>query len=443
MKEINNKILHRYTFELSPLSIIILDNEGYVKLINPAGLKMLGYKKDEIIGKNFSNIYSSENTADYLKTYNKLIRNKNNKSLKIQFLKKDGSSLYCDTISIPLKINKKIIGLQLITSDISKNIEINTKFKDKIQYHNKPCNVDILRDVKGFKKVDRKLEEYYKELEIRDENLKMMNSELNVVREQLTILNKVLEDKVKERTDEINKLLNQKERFIVELGHDLRTPLTALINLPSILKKEEIDQDKIKILDIIIGNVEYLKNTIFKTIKLTELNAPSFKLNLLNIDLSKEFDSFISYLNQTISKEIEIENNVKENTNVSYDKDLLHILLDNLFDNAIKYNNDKVKIKIDTESNENYITVSIKDNGIGLAPEHIQHIFEEFYKADDSRHDLKSTGLGLAICRTIVEKHGGKMWVESPGIKKGSTFSFNIPRVKNQELENIIVSMNN
>ena len=68
--------------------------------------------------------------------------------------------------------------------------------------------------------------------------------------------------------------------------------------------------------------------------------------------------------------------------------------------------------------------------GMGMTSEQQEHIFDEFYKADSSRHDLESSGLGLPICKRIIEKHGGCIWVESPGLGRGSIFYFTIPTGK-------------
>ena len=91
-----------------------------------------------------------------------------------------------------------------------------------------------------------------------------------------------------------------------------------------------------------------------------------------------------------------------------------------------------------------FIKISIKDNGIGMTNDQMTQIFDEFYKADSSRHDFESSGLGLPICKRIVEKHGGKIWVESDGIGKGSTFFFTIKKInKNQEFDNNINELTN
>jgi signal transduction histidine kinase len=77
-------------------------------------------------------------------------------------------------------------------------------------------------------------------------------------------------------------------------------------------------------------------------------------------------------------------------------------------------------------SDIDFVTVMVKDSGIGLKKEHLAHLFEEFFKADPARHS-HSAGLGLSICKRIIEKHGGKIWAESAGIGKGVAFYFTIP----------------
>jgi len=98
--------------------------------------------------------------------------------------------------------------------------------------------------------------------------------------------------------------------------------------------------------------------------------------------------------------------------------------------NAVKYNNDSGSILIEAEQNHTFVTISIKDTGIGMNDQQLHNIFNEFYKADASRHDFDSSGLGLSICKRIVEKHNGRIWAESEGLGKGSTFYFTVPKSK-------------
>ena len=128
---------------------------------------------------------------------------------------------------------------------------------------------------------------------------------------------------------------------------------------------------------------------------------------------------------------INLTNKIQKNINVKADRLRLNELFNNLLINSIKYSHKNGgDIIVDANENKEMITISIKDTGIGMTEKQLTNIFNEFYKADDSRHDLDSTGLGLSICKKIVKKHGGEIWAESQGKGKGSTFYFTIPNDK-------------
>ena len=97
----------------------------------------------------------------------------------------------------------------------------------------------------------------------------------------------------------------------------------------------------------------------------------------------------------------------------------------------MNYTNGSGTITIDANQNYEAITVSVKDTGIGMTTEQLSMVFNEFYKADSSRHDFESSGLGMPICKRIVERHGGRIWAESLGLGRGSTFYFTLPCLKN------------
>jgi signal transduction histidine kinase len=124
---------------------------------------------------------------------------------------------------------------------------------------------------------------------------------------------------------------------------------------------------------------------------------------------------------------IVIKTNIPNNIFINVDKLRIEELFDNILNNAVKYSPNGGEVSIKAELDDDKITVSIQDEGIGLTQEHISNIFDEFYKADWSRHDFDSSGLGMPICKSIVERHGGSIWVESDGLAKGSTFYFTIP----------------
>ena len=245
--------------------------------------------------------------------------------------------------------------------------------------------------------------------------------------EKLALLNRDLEQKVKERTEQVEKLLKQKDEFIGQLGHDIKTPLTPLVTLLPIIKKKEQDPKLKELLDVAVHNVATIKELVVKTLELARLNSTDTKFDTEDTCLPKTAEKIIND-HRTIceANSIKIENNIGESIIVKADKLRLREVFDNLITNAIKFTPDNGTIIIDANEEDGTVTVSVKDTGIGLTEEQLDRIFDEFYKADNSRHDLDSSGLGLAICKRIVEKHGGKIWAESPGPGKGSTLYFTL-----------------
>jgi len=249
----------------------------------------------------------------------------------------------------------------------------------------------------------------------------------NSAMRQLTDLNKNLEKKVKERTVEVEKLLKQKDEFIGQLGHDLKNPMVPLTTLLPIVKERQKDPKSQELLEAVLKNVDYMKNLVVDTLVLTQLNSPNTKLDIENVNLSDEIKKAIVN-NKVIleKKKIKIDNSVKNNLVVQADKLRILELFDNLIDNAVKYSSEGDKITINAEENEDTVTVTVSDVGIGISEEQMNHIFDEFYKGDESRSNFESCGLGLPICKRIVEKHGGQIWVESPGKDKGAKFYFTL-----------------
>lgn len=271
-----------------------------------------------------------------------------------------------------------------------------------------------------------------------EQSIKEKNKELQVMGEELQELNLNLEQKVQERTVEVEVLLKQKDEFVNQLGHDLKSPLTPLVTLLPIIEQRENDSELRELLGVSIENVNFMKELVIKTLSLARLNSPNTEFIIDNIKLSEEVTTILRTKQHIFAeREITTENMVREGLIIKADKLRLDELFDNLITNSIKYSDEGGTLEIDAEEEEegDFVTISIKDNGVGMAEEQLGHIFEEFYKVDPSRHDLDSSGLGLSICKRIVEKHGGKIWAESPGEGKGTTFYFTIPVLKIKEKE--------
>lgn len=254
--------------------------------------------------------------------------------------------------------------------------------------------------------------------------------------ERLNILAENLEDLVKERTEALQRttetveqLLMQKNELITKIGHDLKTPLTPLVALlPHVLKHEQDDElrDILRVLD---KDVLVLKGLVDQTLKLSLLNQESFSMIEDDISIYRVITEVINGYAFSISQlNISIHNYVPIKGTVHISPFHATTLFDNLISNAIKYNIRGGTITIQNIEEENFWITSISDTGIGLTQEEADRVFEEFYKADPSRHDHSSHGLGLSIVFRIVSLYGGDITVSSLGKGLGSTFQIRLPK---------------
>lgn len=313
--------------------------------------------------------------------------------------------------------------------------EVKIKSKDEIgelasAFNTMSADLKVSRDhlEEYSKNLEKLVAERTKELEEKTLHLEQSNKDLLVAREELNNLNKELEERVQERTKEVENLLKQKDEFITQLGHDLKNPLGPLINLIPLLEKEETDLAKKEMLTVLNRNAYYMKNLVVKTLELAVLNSPNTKFSIETLNLFNELDQIIE--NKKILVEechTTIFNNVDHHLFFKADRLRFEEVITNIFENSIKYCYENCKITINAEKATDQVIISITDNGIGMTREQIERIFDEFYKADYARHDIQSTGLGMSICKRIIEKQGGRIWVESPGPGKGTTVFFTLP----------------
>jgi signal transduction histidine kinase len=200
--------------------------------------------------------------------------------------------------------------------------------------------------------------------------------------------------------------------------------------MPGLLQREQ-DPELRRLLEIAGHNVTYMKDLVQKTLQLARMNSLYIELDLEPLNLRTELDNTLrNYTVPLKAKAIVLNNNVPPGITVRADRVLLGEIFNNLIANAVKYTENATgTIAIDAARKQEVVIVSVRDTGIGMTREQLERAFIEFYKADPSRHDLDSPGLGLTICRRIVERHGGRIWAESDGEGMGSTIIFSLEAI--------------
>jgi signal transduction histidine kinase len=249
---------------------------------------------------------------------------------------------------------------------------------------------------------------------------------------------KNVDELISKKEKEIQRLKQQKDDFMIQVGHDLKTPLTPLLSILPLIRKKSTDQQTKELLDAAIINTEQLKQHVDKILKYAKIKAFGTDYDMKDISLQQTVSEVIrSFTSKLSEKHLRVHNEIDDEIEVRADKARLNELFSQFFSNSIKFTKKKGEITVFAERTGEMITVSFQDTGSGLNKTQVDHIFNEFYKADDSRHDMNSSGLGLAMCKTIVTKHGGRIWAFSMGDGQGVTFYFTLPIAKNQRIQMI------
>lgn len=226
---------------------------------------------------------------------------------------------------------------------------------------------------------------------------------------------------VENHIQELCELTENKQQFINNLAHEMRTPITAILGYGESIKYANLSEDECeKALNYIISESQRMKNMAAKLMNLTSLTHE--KIQFQTIDLKKIIDKVESSLSDNISsKNIKVLKNFQK-SQIFGDKDLMESMAQNLMENSIRALPDGGKIEVKTFGQGERLTLSIADNGIGMSKNDIQKIFEPFYRVDKSRsRACGGAGLGLALCKEICDLHGASICVRSEP-NKGTKF---------------------
>jgi signal transduction histidine kinase len=238
-----------------------------------------------------------------------------------------------------------------------------------------------------------------------------------------------LENKVEQRTAKIKGLQEEQKKMMLEIAHGLQTPLTILKAEISQLNQDNEECKKVKVLE---NSIDRISKFIYDMLRIAKIENESQKLKMENIDLSNLFSELIeSFEIITEEKGIKIIHNIEPDIFIKGDRHELEELMMNLAGNCVKYigNTGKKEIEIMLIKNHEEANLIIKDSGIGISPEHLPHLFERFYRIEKPHEPLiNGTGLGLVICKKIIERHRGKIEVLSQ-LGKGTKFIITFPLI--------------
>ena len=339
--------------------ITILEANGTIRYESFSVERVLGYKREELIGRNVFELVHPEDKTNAMNTFAEGLQKPGVPlSIRVRFLHKNWTWRILEVVGENLLDNTAVAGIVLNSRDITE-------------------------------------------------------------REQA-------ERELKKTTDELARSNADLQQFAYAASHDLQEPLRIIEGFVRLLAqryKDKLDGKAEEFIGFTIDGVKRMQELIEDLLEYSKVGTKG--INLQPVDFSLAVDKAVLNLKSAIEESGTVITH-DELPNVRADASQLGSLFQNLLSNAIKFHGREApRVHVSAERKENEWVFSVKDNGIGINPEAAERIFDVFQRLH-TREAYPGTGIGLAICKRIVERHGGRIWVESePG--EGSTFYFTIP----------------
>jgi PAS domain S-box-containing protein len=482
-----NEERFRITVEnVKDYAIIILDIKGNVLTWNKGAERITGYNAAEIINRNFSVFYTEEEKQRNEPEYNLKIAKENGRyECETWRVRKDGSRFFADVINTALYDDQnKLRGFAKITRDITERKEVEEKIKraatqlsaSQAMAHIGSWEWDIVNNTitwsdelyriyglvpqqfsVSFGSADKFIHPADKALVnktaraayrskksfILDYKIIRTDGILRTINERAEIVKdkegrpvkmfgtvhditeqKQAEDEIIKKSEELARSNAELEQFAYVASHDLQEPLRMITSYVQLLEKNyknKLDQDARDFIDFAVDGASRMRTLIYSLLEYSRVNRikPFESINPCKIlnDVIKDLDVAIKESNAKITWD--------KLPLIRGDTVLIGQLFFNLIANAIKFRSARpLEINIEGKKTNGEYLFSVKDNGIGIKKEYSEKIFIIFQRLH-TKDKYPGTGIGLAICKKIVEKHGGRIWIESEE-NNGTTFYFTI-----------------
>ena len=367
------ELKYKQLYDGSPDLYRTINPSGIILDCNIAYAKSLGYTKEEVIGKSIFD-HVDKNSLDRLQnTFKNWKKVGNVRNIEIRMRRKDGSSF------------PTIFSVSSIYDEKGQLIGSNT----------------AIRDITELDNAKKEIEESQK--------------------------------KIQKQIEDLKKVDKAKDEFLTMITHELKTPLVPIQGYADILLGEHLG----KLTDKQKERISIIKSSSETLLSLISDLLDAQKLELGRLRLEKNVYNISEIIKEVVVKlkpgadiyGVSITQELQENVLCLCDKFRIEQILMNLISNSLDFSpkqTGKITIKLSREGDQ--IKITVKDNGIGIIKESIDKIFVKFYQVDTSNiREHRGTGLGLSVCKGIVENHGGKIWAESEGRDKGTKIHILLP----------------
>ncbi|MFC2020916.1 ATP-binding protein [Chloroflexota bacterium] len=375
--------LYRTLAESSPVGVYIFQ-EGKFQFVNPQFQEYNGFNRNELLSMAPYELVHPEDRQQARENAVAMLRGNLISPYEFRAIGKDGEIIW---------------ALETVTS---------------IHYKGKRATLGNFIDITERKRMEQELQE-------RNERLDAQNEELIAQRQELI-----------EKTEEVERATRLKSEFLANMSHELRTPLNVIIGFSELMMDGvpgKINSDQKQCLADVLASGQHLLGLINDVLDISKIESGKVELKPENVALNEVIASLTRIMMPILApREQSLDVDIgKELPPVYADESELAQVLLNLVDNSSKFSPDGSKLKIEAVTEDGWCQVSVIDNGIGIKEEDYELVFEPFSRLDNHlARERGGTGLGLALVKQIVERYGGRIWMQSE-YGKGSRFTFTLP----------------
>ena len=353
-------------FDSSPTAIVAIDMSGTVTGWNPAAERLFGYTRVEAVRRDIDDMVAAHPDLHREAKERSAIAAAGREPGRVltRRTRKDGTLVDVDVVSAPVFVAGEQVGYFAIYSDVG-------------------------------------------ELQARTRELAEKSAELEVASKH-------------------------KSEFLASMSHELRTPLNAIVGFSQVLKEKlfgQVNEKQEEYLDDILSSSNHLLALINDILDLSKVEAGQVELERRLFSLREALErGAVMVRERAVQNGVELSLELDPQIDlVEGDERRIQQVVFNLLSNAVKFTPSGGRVDVSTAKENGQVRIAVRDTGPGISPDDQARIFEEFQQARDTNGERpEGTGLGLALSRSLVELHGGRIWVESePG--RGSTFTFTIP----------------
>ncbi|HVM89073.1 MAG TPA: PAS domain-containing sensor histidine kinase [Puia sp.] len=400
-------------FEYATIGMVVTNSKGIIINFNDYAVIQFGYSKEEVIGRNvdilvpskFKNVHLHQREGFYEKPEPR--RMGEGRDLFAQ--RKDGTEFPVEISLSNYKIDDELFVIAFI-------IDISVRKRNEAL---------VLQQKSELERVTIEIKKLNAELELKvDYRTRMLRETLSELEKSKDELNEALE-----KEKELNEL---KSRFVTTASHEFRTPLSTILSSSFLLEKyNEVNEPakRTKHIERIKSAVADMKSILEDFLSLGKLEEGIVKVHLQEYtaaEIFAEVTAIVADLKLMQKHGQQINFNHIGNGCLILDKQLFRHIVANLVQNAIKFSSESGEININAELMDAGLTISIKDNGIGISEEDQEHLFQRFFRAKNALN-IQGTGLGLHIVLKYLELMNGNIALKST-LNEGSTFTFFIPK---------------